>query len=333
MTTYDQVVRAATRLVTDDTKDTWGLADAVLAHVPEEQSGKRSDLLPASGEGGSVPERLSALAKRLGKEGVTTPVGEQYSQDSLRHLRDTAVAWAPSDRFNEAAYRTHQEAGSPKTEGGKVLAALAAIARGEAASKPRGIDADAWAKAVTRVESRTKGFLVAANDVRMALKRQPNVPGREPTAADRKGALAASSPTEIAAGVDPKTLENAYLESRKQQLRDLHNAQHDNDTPEEVAAFNASMDQLTNTAKAVDALAQDVASPFTPTPGLELLADVDRTLGAASSYYRKFGFAPGEGEAVDGRVDNIQQRVEFIRLLRTPTATDAEIQAFLSQAG
>ena len=260
--TYEQVVKAAQRLVTDDTKDTWGLADAVLAHVPEQQSGKRNDLTPASG-GGSVSNELADLAKQMKDDGISTQNGDPYTGSSLGHMRDTAMAWQ-TVRHPEAAYRTHQEAGSPTTDGGKVLAALCAVARGEKPVKPRGIDADAWNKAVARVQARRKGFPVAANDVRVALERKVNVPTAAPavTPAAVKAAVAAGDLDlgEVVDDADPEEQEAIEQRVRKNRVKRQIAAGEEGMTDAELEESDKEMEALGNMANAVATAAKSLGT-------------------------------------------------------------------------
>jgi hypothetical protein len=183
MTTYEKVVQSAEKLLHDDTKDTWGLADAVLAYVPDATEVRVANLrhasIPPSKGESTVPNQLRALADKMEKDEVLTPTGNYYTESSLKHLRDAAMIWPRKERHTEAAYSTHRDAGSPAKLKGEVLAALCAVARGEYDDdplelKPDGVGAKAWRAAVKRVEKRDGGFLVTANDIAVALKKQPN---------------------------------------------------------------------------------------------------------------------------------------------------------------
>lgn len=199
--TYERVRLAAERLLRDDAHDRWALADAVLEAVPSGNG--RNQHSPRAGE---MLDQLANLTDQLTADGVQTPLGEPYTVSALENLRETAMAWPFDDRHDQAAYRTHQEAGSPKTDGGKVLAALCAVVRREQVRRPSIAEVEAWRSAVERIEAkmarpRTPRFPIAANDLRAALGRQANVPGRPVTA------------SEVAAGLrDPEVRQAALAQ-------------------------------------------------------------------------------------------------------------------------
>jgi hypothetical protein len=178
-----RTVEAAEVLLASATRDTWSLADAVLADVPS--SGYGGDRKSSTSREGLDPvfDQLEQIVHVLTEQGITTPNGEPYGASHLATLRSTAMLWPKEQRQPEAAYRTHQEATSPDTRGGRALIALCAVARGEKPRRPRDIDAAAWGEAVARVrEKRERAkpprFMVAANDLRLAMDRRPNIPDR-----------------------------------------------------------------------------------------------------------------------------------------------------------
>lgn len=176
---YEKVRKAAVSLTGNESRDTRALAEAVLKAVPAQPSGKRNDLSPPGGEG-SPTEKLAELAGRLEADGVTTPYGDPFTVHGLTNLRETAMVW-DGQWQDEAAYRTHEEAGSPNTAAGKALIALCKAARGEMVRRPDGLDPKAWEEAKSRVEmarAKDKKWVVAANTLRLAVGRLPNVPGR-----------------------------------------------------------------------------------------------------------------------------------------------------------
>lgn len=151
----------------------WRLADAVL-HDTKQQT-TDTEVLAV----------LKNIADALADAGIATPSGDPYVVSSLVALRRTALAWPPADRHDLAAIRTHQEAGLPGSLGRLALAALAQVAAGETVECPTGIDEDAWAAAVARVTKRLAArrrprYLIAANDVRVAIQRRPNIPTARP---------------------------------------------------------------------------------------------------------------------------------------------------------
>lgn len=194
--TYRAVVAAAETADVTDSRTTWELADAVLAHVPAEdraENGRRIGTGSPRAGGTSVPMRLAELANRMAADGITTPQGKPYTGKALSKLRLTAVAWPVSDRHDGVAFRTHQEAQSARAR--PVLADLVRATRTRRSiPAPPTIDEDAWRRAVERVRGSGPargGYLVNANDVREALQRRRNVPERHP----RGTATPAPSPT------------------------------------------------------------------------------------------------------------------------------------------
>jgi hypothetical protein len=179
MTTYDNIVRAAERLLTDETKDTWTLADAVLAHVPEGSQGGNTQHSP------DIGGMLRSLADQLKQDGVTTMTNTAYTVSSLTHLRDTAVAWPKTERYTEASFSTHREAAENKAAR-EALGALVNVARGGTPNRPRGFDLRAWNEAVGRVRNRTRdGFKVSVDDVRIARRAKPTRPHHRKLTIDR----------------------------------------------------------------------------------------------------------------------------------------------------
>jgi hypothetical protein len=187
--TYRAVVAAAETADATDSKSSWGLADAVLTHIPD--NGHGGDRRSSTPRG--VLEQLGELAQRMADDGVTTPQGKPYTSKALSKLRLAAMAWPMDERHENVAFRTHQEAQSERAR--PVLASLVEVAttrrRVEA---PATISEDAWQRAVGRVRGggpARGGYLVNANDVREALQRRRNVPERHP----RGAATPAPSPT------------------------------------------------------------------------------------------------------------------------------------------
>lgn len=329
MTTYDKVAAAAQRLVTDDTKDTWALADAVLAHVPEQPSGQRNDLLLASG-GGSVPERLATLVEALKLDGVTTPTGDPYSVSALAHLRDTAMTWPGDTRHPEAAYRTHQEAGSPNTEGGRVLAALAVVARGEGTFKPRGLDKDAWEAACKRVADRRKGFPVAANDVRVALQRKTNLPGRKLTTADVKAAIAAGNvePSAVVEALPEKVVVDEFRQRRQIKHRQQVVEATEGMTDAEVADSDEALDALTDAADGIRGNAAEMEAAATGGVVAARLERANTPLLSALMFARK-GMDDTERLLVLDRIGNLRHVLDLLEIAATGSEFSESDQEFL----
>lgn len=160
-------VGAAEALLSASSGGAWTLADALVEDTKHLQTDT------------DVAAELIMIAETLAELGIVTPNGDPYLVPALVTLRRNGLAWPPAERYPVAAYRTHQEAATPL--GRIVLAALAAVAVGRTVACPEEVDADAWLSAVARVERRRDAgrrakYIVAANDVRIAMQRTPNVP-------------------------------------------------------------------------------------------------------------------------------------------------------------
>lgn len=184
-----KTVSAAEELLASATRDTWSLADAILSDVPSVPPSEKIRQANHVGTlaGVNVIDLLDLIAETLIERGTTTPNGDPYSTVSLEKLRETAMRWPLGERHQEAAYRTHQEAGGRDGGGRRALAALCAVARGQLVDCPAGLDAVAWGNACARVRdkrnrNRPPRFLVAANDLRVALERSSNTPAPTKTA-------------------------------------------------------------------------------------------------------------------------------------------------------
>lgn len=182
MTTYKTITVASELLFASD-RNTWKLADAILADVPNRPEGRPRNL-PLAGEvseESSIEDLLADIVAEMDDLGITTPNGDPYTTASLANMRHTAMAWPLAERHDEAAYRTHQEAGGRDGLGRKMLAALCKVAQGKRVVCPDEVDPDAWATAKKRVldkkgKPRPPKLLVSANDLRTAMKRKINTP-------------------------------------------------------------------------------------------------------------------------------------------------------------
>jgi len=164
-----KTVVAAERLLQSTSRETWGMSDAVLADVPADVDDEE------------LERRLTRISHELDARQITTPNGDRYTPPALKRMRRTAIAWAAAFRYDEAAYRTHQEAGAAGTDGAVVLGALVGVARGEDVECPPDVEIDQWEAAKARVLKRVHGkrrprFTVTANDVRIAMNRSMNIP-------------------------------------------------------------------------------------------------------------------------------------------------------------
>jgi hypothetical protein len=178
--TYHSVA-AAESLMVGASKGAWILADALVVDIPERVQGRGGNLV--SGDQISNPlmtvrDELTNVAIALEENGILTPNGDPYSVDRLQVLRATAIAWPEDERHVEAAFRTHQEVGSPQRR--IVLEALCRYANGEKIPNPdpSWVDDDAFDNACQMVEAqvaRGRGYQVSANAVRTAMQRKPNV--------------------------------------------------------------------------------------------------------------------------------------------------------------
>jgi hypothetical protein len=183
---FDRIVKAAQQRMGGESTGAWKLAEALAADIPAQAKGgdRKSE---SANQGSDVAALLREAADRLLEEGVETPAGEPYTPASLKDLRMVAVAWSPEDRFEEAAFRTHQEAGKDERKR-QVLAVLCEAARTGDLGLPEledgEIDEIAWMKAtasIARKRERGSRYPVSANDFRIALKRKKNTPARDAT--------------------------------------------------------------------------------------------------------------------------------------------------------
>ena len=235
---YDKVREAALGRDQSDTSKSWALADAVLAMIPPEQAGRP----PAPGESPAprqvISDRLATLADRLYDDGNVQPNWGTYTANTLKEMRETAMAWPKSDRHTEAAFRTHQEAGAKNGNGRQILTALCSVARGEKVARPLLVDnkgseictAEVWTE-VRRAITKRKGttYPVSANDVRLLLNRKPNVPTPNPTPTTTSAASSSgtSTATTTSTASTPSTPNTQTPEQGQQAASDgapTHNA-------------------------------------------------------------------------------------------------------------
>jgi hypothetical protein len=176
----DAVLDAAAAREAGDSVGAWKLADALASSIPRETGGRPG----TSSDGtGSIPDRLAEYEQLLRNEGIVTPAGGPYTVFSLRDLRDVAIRWSSAKRYPQAAFRTHQEAGSPGSEADVALKALCKYAAGGVKRKPSDLDSAAWVEAievVDRLLKRKAKYPVSANALRLAVGRKKNTPEREP---------------------------------------------------------------------------------------------------------------------------------------------------------
>lgn len=162
-----QSLPAMEGLMATTSRDTWTLADALVADIP------------GNNDGETVGERLTRIVAAARERELVTPNGDLYTEGALWMLRKTALAWPVEERHPEAAYRTHLEARGTDSRGRVVLAALCAYARNDTAPCPKGVNAQAFLAARRRVAAkaaRGRRFPVSANDLRLALGNAENVP-------------------------------------------------------------------------------------------------------------------------------------------------------------
>lgn len=338
MTTYDNVVRAAKRLSTDDNRNNWELADAVLAEVPVGSHGgdRKSDQVPGTGD--LIADRLAALAKRMADDGVTTPDGDSYTVGALTNLREMATTWPVNQRHPEAAYSTHREAGSPKTEGGRVLKALAAVARGETVAKPKGLDADAWKKACDRIQARKKGFPVAANDLNIALKRKSNgTRGGGVTKADVKAAIASGDVTaeDLLDAVADEELDPVIDTLRSRRIRRDNAANTEGMTDEEIEATDKALEAISGISDSINKTADQMEINALGGPACKYAVDGEHYWLTALLFARKGGIRNAdEAERMREYIARTRHAVDLIEMICDGVDgadLDDEIQSFLAE--
>lgn len=200
---YEAVREAAEALATSASRDTWQLADAVLAAVPALPNGGNR----AEQRGGvtPVPEALRELADQLAIDGVVNSRGEPWTRDTLDDLRDTAMRWPPAERLPACAFYTHREAKSADRK--LALRELVAYAEGKAVD---GIEERIRERIDNRV-ARGARYLVAVDDMRLHLGRQPTrwpPPGATPATPEQLAA-ALADPERVAEAVEQMDDEQA----------------------------------------------------------------------------------------------------------------------------
>lgn len=179
---FDHTERAVADDMISANRSNWSIADAIVADIPDETPG--SYQVATHVANWSIPQRLAMLADHLESHGLFNSRDEPYTAESLRHLRNTAIAWPEGTRHPHASFRTHQEASRPQSRGGIALAALSAVARGETVTCPDGFDPDAFDKASARVMEARGRFAVSANALRVAMERRANVSPQPSTVFD-----------------------------------------------------------------------------------------------------------------------------------------------------
>lgn len=170
MTEFPKVCTALESLGATTSRDTWALADAVLEEIPV--------------GGKDVAARLDEMTRTVAEKDLVSPDGDPYTAKWFTKMRAVAVAWPPSARHPEAAFRTHQAACSVLT-GGEALSALCAYSRGQRPERPEQCDVVDWMVACERIDARRRRahrprFMVTGNDLQIALGRPQTVPSPPP---------------------------------------------------------------------------------------------------------------------------------------------------------
>lgn len=180
---YQQIRDAAQRRLEGESTGAWRLADALAAEIPERphDGGDRKSPRYQADQGSDITTLMADVAAELEAAEIETPAGGAYTVASLRELRLVALGWPLDSRYREAAFRTHQEAGSSDDWRRGVLRALCLAARtGDFQYRETtAIDDAAWATAVRGVQRKLAAghrYPVAANDLRAALQRKRNTP-------------------------------------------------------------------------------------------------------------------------------------------------------------
>lgn len=336
-TTYDRIVQAAERLLSDDTKDTWGLADAVLAHVPEKPEGRPVGYSPEHG-GVTVKQQLSLLVADMKLDGVITTKGEPYTAAALRHLRDAAVAWAKDERHVEASFSTHKEAAERK-DGTKVLSALCAIARGESVARPRGFDLNAWNEAVQRIRTRKSGFQVAVDDIRIVFqKRQARYSPakRKAMTLDEAIALIDSGDytvEEVLDKLSKKTratlLALLEKEARDERIRDDVAAGEEDMTDEELIDSDEELSRLSDSVSALT----DSTKALEPGFVLHEVTRIDNIAGATLVVARKNGVPEDDQQDVLVKIDMAKHKLDLLAMQVRGGSFSVEDEKFLQGLG
>ena len=353
MTTYDNVVKAAERLLTDETKDTWGLADAVLAHVPS--AGHGGDR--KSEDADQTPEirgLIRDLVDRLKDDDIVNPKGSFYTFSGLTGLREAAMAWPKADRYDEASFSTHQE--STSKERRQVLAALVAVANGDKPNRPRGFDLQAWNAACDRIRKRTHGFPVSVDDVRIARKAKTTRPRHRKLTIDRinhlivqhyDGKLDEEELYELLPKkIGKQTVEDyvwEYLdaldaeakerEAREAALRQQTAAGEEGMTDEELAESDAALQGLQEAAENLDKTITQAEQEALGGPVVQKLNEAERVVLMALVFFRKFGTPGIDQDKARMKIAEIRRALDLIEMAVTGEDLNAEDAEFLNSLG
>jgi hypothetical protein len=366
MTTYDNVVKAAQRLLTDETKDTWALADAVLAHVPDATATKVANLkqgttVPDSPDvgviGQSVPQRIAALAAQMKDDGVITQKGTSYTASTLTHFREAAVAWPKDDRYDEASFSTHQAAADSK-DARLVLKALVNVARGGSPVRPRGFDLAAWNKSLDRVQSRTRaGFRVTVDDIRVA--RKQNVarrPRHRKMTLDRINKLIDAFiegnveeedlfnilPTKVGTQTAEEYVDEyvaevdrqiAEREAREAALRAQVAAGEEGMTDQELAESDEELTALGATADQTRKASEDAEQDYAGGPALQAANRADREAGMALVLGKKHGIPTNDVDRLHVVATSLRHKADLIDMMAEGSGFSAEDEKLLSDLG
>lgn len=352
--TYEQVVRAAVRLLTDEAKDTWALADAVQVHVPDATSGKGFAYDP---DNGGVRKAVAELAARLKDDGVLTQKGTSYTASTLTHFRDAAMAWPKADRYEEASFSTHQEAANSK-DAKLVLTALVDVARGAKPQRPRGFDLEAWNAAVQRVQSRDRGgFKVTVDDLRVA--RKANVarrPRHRKMTIDRINKLIDAHiegkveeedlynilPTKIGKQPVAEYVEEyiaeverqiAEREAREAAIRDQVAAGEEGMTDEERQESDEELTGLQGQAAGLGASSEQAERDVLGGPALQYGRKADQAAGMCLVLGKKHGVPDEDLDELLLVADSLQHKADLIRMMASGAGFSVEDDQFLNDLG
>lgn len=238
--TYRKIRSAAEQRQSGESTGAWALADALVSEVPEQQRGGS----PETRKGrDAVPLLIANISARLAADGIETPSGGLYTDDSLRVIRLVAIGWPEETRQPLAAFRTHQEAGTTSEWKREVLRALClAVENRDYTMPPTNhgtLDPSSWALAVGSVQRKVScamRYPVSANDLRTALQMKANVPSKE-SDAEKANVLDAIESMQVANdkmafGVRVLTREGMQLGDQREALVGL------------IARLQASVDML-----------------------------------------------------------------------------------------
>lgn len=263
---YPKTIRAAKAVSTDEK----AMASAIYAEIPPKGVGRPKKTEEPQR---TVEEQLHDMADELRAE------GHDYSPATLDHYRNIAV-WAAARNSTEpgaiswqpVAWNTHLEA----YDGGMT-----------------------WATFTKHVEA---DKIKTGDDVRRILGKKTS---RKVTSSEKvrevkdliaSGQVAPDDIDDLADALPDAAVSATHTKRVKAQVQDQHDAQHDDDSPEEIAEFEGQMNHLLEAAGGVQGLVNAMADQYGDSPFIKYAKAGLRNLSMALVLGRKHGVSDHDRE-------------------------------------